>query len=145
QEGVQSIADLKPGMQLEGVVSNVAAFGAFVDIGVHQDGLVHISQLSDKYVEDPREVVKAGQVVVVKVLGVDTARQRIALTMKLHERVEGQGGGGSRDAAAQGRPGQRERGGDRRPPARRDDAKTQDAQPANPLAAQLAKLKLRGN
>jgi len=149
QEAVQSIADLRPGMQLEGVVSNVAAFGAFVDIGVHQDGLVHISQLSDNYVEDPREVVKAGQVVVVKVLSVDTARQRIALTMKLHERVEGQvegqGGGGSRDAAAPGRPSQRERGGDRRPPERRDEGKKQDVEPANPLKAQLAKLKLRGN
>ncbi|HEX6812092.1 MAG TPA: helix-hairpin-helix domain-containing protein, partial [Planctomycetota bacterium] len=141
QEGVQAITDLKPGMQLEGVVSNVAAFGAFVDIGVHQDGLVHISQLSDKYVEDPREVVKAGQVVTVKVLSVDVARQRIALTMKLHERVEGQGGGGgSRGAHA----GQRHGGGDRRPPVRRDDAKKQDVGPANPLAAQLAKLKLRG-
>ncbi|MBM4063660.1 MAG: RNA-binding transcriptional accessory protein, partial [Planctomycetes bacterium] len=83
QEGVAAIADLRPGMVLEGVVSNVAAFGAFVDIGVHQDGLVHVSQLADRFVEDPREVVRAGQVVAVKVLSVDVARQRIALSMKL--------------------------------------------------------------
>jgi uncharacterized protein len=82
QEGVETIADLKPGMQLEGVVTNVAAFGAFVDIGVHQDGLVHISELSDRFVKDPREVVKAGDVVKVRVKDVDVARKRIALTMK---------------------------------------------------------------
>ncbi|HXH02238.1 MAG TPA: Tex family protein [Candidatus Competibacteraceae bacterium] len=83
QEGVEKIEDLKPGMVLEGVVSNVANFGAFVDIGVHQDGLVHISAMSDKFVKDPREVVKAGQVVKVKVLEVDVKRKRIALTMRL--------------------------------------------------------------
>jgi protein Tex len=82
QEGVDSIGDLKPGMQLEGVVTNVAAFGAFVDIGVHQDGLVHISELSDRFVKDPREVVKAGDVVKVRVKEVDVSRKRIALTMK---------------------------------------------------------------
>ena len=82
QEGVDSIADLEPGMQLEGVVTNVAAFGAFVDVGVHQDGLVHISELSDRFVKDPREVVKAGDVVRVRVKDVDVARRRIALTMK---------------------------------------------------------------
>ena len=82
QEGVDKIADLKPGMQLEGVVTNVAAFGAFVDVGVHQDGLVHISELSDRFVKDPREVVKAGDVVKVRVKDVDVARKRIALTMK---------------------------------------------------------------
>jgi uncharacterized protein len=82
QEGVDSISDLKPGMQLEGVVTNVAAFGAFVDVGVHQDGLVHISELSDRFVKDPREVVKAGDVVKVRVKEVDVARKRIALTMK---------------------------------------------------------------
>ncbi|WP_267119844.1 Tex family protein, partial [Xanthomonas sacchari] len=79
-DGVEDIKDLKPGMVLEGVVSNVAAFGAFVDIGVHQDGLVHISALSDSYVKDPRDVVKAGDIVKVKVLEVDVARKRIALT-----------------------------------------------------------------
>ena len=82
QEGVDKIADLKPGMQLEGVVTNVAAFGAFVDVGVHQDGLVHVSELSDRFVKDPREVVKAGDVVKVRVKEVDVARKRIALTMK---------------------------------------------------------------
>ena len=82
QEGVEKIGDLKPGMQLEGVVTNVAAFGAFVDVGVHQDGLVHISELSDRFVKDPREVVKAGDVVKVRVKEVDVARKRIALTMK---------------------------------------------------------------
>jgi uncharacterized protein len=83
KEGVESLSDLKPDMILEGVVTNVAAFGAFVDIGVHQDGLVHISALADKFVKDPHTVVKAGQVVKVKVLEVDEKRKRIALTMRL--------------------------------------------------------------
>ena len=82
-DGVQDIADLKEGMVLEGTVSNVAQFGAFVDLGVHQDGLVHVSQLSHKFVQDAREVVKTGQIVKVKVLEVDVARARISLTMKL--------------------------------------------------------------
>ena len=81
-EGVEKISDLKPGMQLEGVVTNVTAFGAFVDVGVHQDGLVHISELSDRFVKDPREVVKAGDVVKVRVKSIDAARKRIGLTMK---------------------------------------------------------------
>ncbi|UNK58845.1 RNA-binding transcriptional accessory protein [Pseudoxanthomonas daejeonensis] len=84
-DGVEDIKDLRPGMVLEGVVSNVAAFGAFVDIGVHQDGLVHISALSDKFVKDPREVVKAGDIVKVKVLDVDVARKRIALTRRMDD------------------------------------------------------------
>ena len=84
-EGIEDIKDLRPGMVLEGVVSNVAAFGAFVDIGVHQDGLVHISALSDTYVKDPREVVKAGDIVKVKVLEVDVARKRIALTRRMSD------------------------------------------------------------
>ncbi len=82
KEGVDDMSQLTPGMQLEGVVTNVANFGAFVDIGVHQDGLVHISQLADKFVNDPREVVKAGDVVTVRVVEVDAKRKRIALTMK---------------------------------------------------------------
>jgi uncharacterized protein len=81
-EGINDIKDLKPGMMLEGTVTNVAAFGAFVDIGVHQDGLVHLSQLADKFVKDPHEVVKAGDVVKVRVVEVDAPRKRIALTMK---------------------------------------------------------------
>jgi uncharacterized protein len=81
-EGVDDIKHLKPGMMLEGTVTNVAAFGAFVDIGVHQDGLVHVSQLADKFVKDPHEVVKAGDVVKVKVVEVDVPRKRIGLTMR---------------------------------------------------------------
>ena len=82
-EGVEDIKDLKVGMVLEGTVSNVAAFGAFVDLGVHQDGLVHVSQLANRFVEDAREIVKAGDIVKVKVLEVDVARKRIALSMRL--------------------------------------------------------------
>ncbi|MFS8522800.1 MAG: Tex family protein [Micromonosporaceae bacterium] len=93
-EGVETLADLRPGMVLEGVVTNVAAFGAFVDIGVHQDGLVHISQMSDRYIEDPREVVRPGDVVRVKVLDVDVARSRISLTLRLDEPVGSAGAGG---------------------------------------------------
>jgi uncharacterized protein len=81
-EGIEKISDLKPGLQLEGVVTNVTAFGAFVDVGVHQDGLVHISELSDRFVKDPREIVKAGDIVKVRVRSVDVARKRIGLTMK---------------------------------------------------------------
>ena len=84
-EGVEEITDLKPGMILEGTITNVTNFGAFVDIGVHQDGLVHISSLSDKFVEDPHQVVKTGDIVKVKVLEVDVPRKRIALTMRLDE------------------------------------------------------------
>jgi protein Tex len=84
-EGVEDIADLREGMVLEGTVSNVAAFGAFVDLGVHQDGLVHVSQLADRFVKDAREIVKTGDIVRVKVLEVDPARKRIGLTMKLGE------------------------------------------------------------
>ncbi len=103
QDGVEDLKDLTQGMLLEGVVTNVTNFGAFVDIGVHQDGLVHISMMSHKFIKDPRELVKAGDVVKVKVLEVDLQRRRIALTMKLDEapargRPEGQsqprGGGG---------------------------------------------------
>ncbi|GLP84446.1 RNA-binding protein [Tritonibacter mobilis] len=81
-DGVEEITDLKPGMVLEGTVTNVAAFGAFIDIGVHQDGLVHVSQLADKFVKDPHEIVKTGQVVKVTVVEVDVPRKRIGLTMK---------------------------------------------------------------
>ncbi len=85
QEGVNTIADLKVGMILEGVISNVANFGAFVDVGVHQDGLVHISSLTNKFVSDPHEIVKTGEVVKVKVTEVDPQRKRISLTMRLDE------------------------------------------------------------
>ena len=84
-EGVETLNDLKPGMVLEGAVTNVAAFGAFVDIGVHQDGLVHVSAMSKTFVKNPREVVKPGDIVRVKVLEVDKARKRIALTFRLDD------------------------------------------------------------
>jgi len=113
RDGIEKISDLEPGMQLEGVVTNVAAFGAFVDIGVHQDGLVHVSELADRFVKDPREVVKAGDVVSVRVKEVDVARKRIALTMRSGAIERGAGGragagaepqrgsGGARPAQAQ--------------------------------------------
>jgi uncharacterized protein len=85
QEGIESLPDLHPGMMLEGVVTNVAAFGAFVDVGVHQDGLVHVSALANKFIKDPHEVVKPGQIVKVKVLDVDVKRQRISLSMRLDD------------------------------------------------------------
>ena len=88
-EGVNEIKDLRTGMKLEGTVTNVTNFGAFVDIGVHQDGLVHISQLADKFVEDPRQVVKAGQIVSVTVMEVDAPRKRIGLSMKSAPDYEG--------------------------------------------------------
>jgi len=100
REGVEQLKDLKPDMILEGVVTNVAAFGAFVDIGVHQDGLVHISALSNSFVKDPHSVVKAGQVVKVKVLEVDEKRKRIALTMRLTDSAaESSKAGAPRDRA----------------------------------------------
>jgi len=101
-DGVEELKDLKVGMILEGVVSNVAAFGAFVDIGVHQDGLIHISALSDTYVKDPRDVVKAGDIVKVKVLEVDVARKRIALTRRLDDTPAPARAPGERDARPAG-------------------------------------------
>ena len=92
-DGVEVISDLKEGMQLEGTVSNVAQFGAFIDLGVHQDGLVHVSQLAHKFVSDAREVVKTGDIVKVQVLEVDVLRKRISLTMKLGQPGARQGGG----------------------------------------------------
>jgi len=131
REGVEKVSDLVPGMTLEGVVTNVAAFGAFVDIGVHQDGLVHVSAMSTKFIKDPHEVVKAGQVVKVKVLDVDVKRQRIALTMRLDD-----------DAAA---PGMSSRGSQDRGNAGRGAARPQqrsrEPEPAGAMAAAFAKLK----
>jgi len=103
REGVEAISDLKPGMLLEGTVTNVAAFGAFVDIGVHQDGLVHVSQLADRFVKDPHEVVKAGDVVKVRVVEVDAARKRIGLSMRK------EAAGGARPERSD-KPGQGKRG-----------------------------------
>ncbi len=85
REGVERIEDLQPGMVLEGVVTNVAAFGAFVDVGVHQDGLVHISAMAKGFVRDPRDVVRSGDVVRVRVVDVDVARRRIGLSLRLEE------------------------------------------------------------
>ncbi len=130
-DGVEDIRDLKPGMMLEGTVTNVAAFGAFVDIGVHQDGLVHVSQLADKFVSDPHEVVKAGDVVKVRVVEVDVPRKRIALTMKKDS-------GEAREQAAE----RREERGQRPSPPKGKPAPTQSAPPkaspsANPFADAL--------
>ncbi|MDI3420686.1 Tex family protein [Streptomyces sp. B-S-A12] len=110
KEGVEKIADLSAGMVLEGVVTNVAAFGAFVDVGVHQDGLVHVSAMSKTFVKDPRDVVKPGDIVKVKVLDVDIPRKRISLTLRLEDEANsGSSGGGSGADKAQGQ--RRERGG----------------------------------
>ncbi|MFJ8933723.1 Tex family protein [Streptomyces sp. NPDC102364] len=116
KEGVEKIGDLEPGMVLEGVVTNVAAFGAFIDVGVHQDGLAHVSALSRTFVKDPRDVVKPGDIVKVKVLDVDVPRKRISLTLRLDdEKAKASGGSGER--GARGERGDRgNRGGDRKPP-----------------------------
>ncbi|ANC43040.1 Tex family protein [Pandoraea pnomenusa] len=136
QEGVEKLTDLKPGMQLEGVVTNVAAFGAFIDIGVHQDGLVHVSAMSTKFIKDPHEVVKAGDIVKVKVLEVDPRRQRISLTMRLNDDlpVAGAGdrpgnGGGAR--SGNGGSGHRSGGG----------ARQREPETVSAMAAAFAKLK----
>lgn len=128
-DGVTEVKDLQPGMILEGVVTNVAAFGAFVDIGVHQDGLVHVSALANHFVKDPHEVVKAGQVVKVKVLEVDLPRQRIALTMRLSDEP---GKGRSHEAGTQ-----------RGAPLSRQQARHASPPPpaGNAMAAAFAKLR----
>ncbi|MDG9701323.1 Tex family protein [Streptomyces sp. DH37] len=107
REGVEKIGDLEPGMVLEGVVTNVAAFGAFVDVGVHQDGLVHVSAMSKTFVKDPRDVVKSGDIVKVKVLDVDVPRKRISLTLRLDDETGPGAGGGDRPARGQRGGGQR--------------------------------------
>jgi protein Tex len=123
-EGVHALEDLAPGMVLEGVVTNVAAFGAFVDIGVHQDGLVHVSAMSRTFVSDPREVVRSGDVVRVKVLGVDVSRKRISLTLRLDEPDGGaQGGGGQGGRHGEGRGGDGRGGGQGGSEARGSEAR----------------------
>jgi uncharacterized protein len=131
-DGVEDIKDLQPGMALEGTVSNVAQFGAFVDLGVHQDGLVHVSQLSHKFVNDAREVVKTGDIVKVKVLEVDLARKRISLTMKLDAKVPAKGDAGGNSFR---QPGRQERA-----PGRQGAAPAQ----AGPSAMAAAFAKLQG-
>ena len=131
KEGVETISDLRPGMILEGVVTNVAAFGAFVDVGVHQDGLVHVSAMSRTFVKDPREVAKPGDIVKVKVLDVDVPRKRIGLTMRLDDAAEPRKPG-------QGRGDRMTRGQERfsRTPERKTEA-------GGALAAALAKAQTR--
>jgi len=129
-DGIDDIKDLKPGMTLEGTVTNVAAFGAFVDIGVHQDGLVHVSQLADRFIKDAHEVVKAGDVVKVRVVEVDIKRKRIGLTMRKHDDGAGSGRSEQRNAGP--------RGGSysSRPPERKGAPAR--AEPQGALAAALA-------
>ena len=142
KEGVDKLEDLRPGMTLEGVVTNVANFGAFVDIGVHQDGLVHISALSDRFVKDPHEVVKTGDVVKVKVLEVDVRRQRVALTMRMSDEPGAERGAGGRPASG-ARPG----GGNARGPRRdggRPGSARQAEQPQSALAMAFASARNKG-
>ena len=131
-DGVEEVKDLVPGMLLEGVVTNVAAFGAFVDIGVHQDGLVHISALSNTFVKDPHEVVKAGQVVRVKVLEVDLPRKRIALTMRLTDEATPKRERHDTPAANRSQ---------QRPPMQNKPPRQSAPPPGNAMAAAFAKLK----
>ncbi len=131
-DGIEHIKDLKEGMTLEGTVSNVAQFGAFVDLGVHQDGLIHVSQLANKFVNDAREVVKTGDIVKVKVLEVDLARGRISLTMKLDAQL-GKGGGARGDAFRPAARDERQGRGGQRPAA-------QPAVSGGAMAAAFAKL-----
>lgn len=131
-DGVEDIKDLQPGMTLEGTVSNVAQFGAFVDLGVHQDGLVHVSQLANKFVNDAREVVKTGDIVKVKVLEVDLARKRISLTMKLDTKPAPAGAPGGNSFR---QPGRNERVGGRQPSAA--------PQGESAMAAAFAKLQTK--
>ncbi|MCG8429101.1 MAG: RNA-binding transcriptional accessory protein [Chromatiales bacterium] len=130
KEGVEEIADLKEEMILEGVVTNVTNFGAFVDIGVHQDGLVHISAMSEKFIKDPREVVKAGDLVKVKVIAVDKQRKRISLTMRLNDRAEQQQRKTNSDRSPADRSNSRRKG--------RKDSQQKQQQPQGAMAAALA-------
>ena len=132
KEGVEELKDLENGMMLEGVVTNVTNFGAFVDIGVHQDGLVHISALADKFVKDPREVVKAGDLVKVKVMDVDIPRKRIALTMRLTD-----------DASARGDRGKQEKK-SAKPPRHGKNNKRQSSAPRGAMAEAFARLGKKG-
>lgn len=138
QEGIEDIKDLTSGMVLEGVVSNVAAFGAFIDIGVGQDGLVHISALSDKFVKDPREVVRVGQTVKVKVLEVEVARNRINLSMRLDDEP---GASGSNRPARNDNRRDGNRGNSRGDNQNRQGQRRREPEPMGAMAAAFAKLK----
>ena len=137
KDGVEKLSDLTPGMLLEGVITNVTNFGAFVDIGVHQDGLVHISSLTDKFVSDPHQVVKAGDIVKVKVLEVDQARKRIALTMRMDEQARSNGDTNV-PTAGKGRP---ERSSGSNKTSQTPKQEQGNAAMGNALAAALAKFK----
>ncbi|WP_125564565.1 Tex family protein [Pseudoalteromonas rubra] len=139
--GVETIADLKVGMTLEGVVSNVANFGAFVDVGVHQDGLVHISALTDKFISDPREVVKAGDIVKVKVIEVDVARKRISFTMRLNDEIPASTGQKQSKPASQKPSGKSQRPAQRKEPRRDNRRDNSNAAMGNAFAEAFAKLK----
>jgi uncharacterized protein len=135
-DGVEKISDLKLGMQLEGTVTNVAAFGAFVDVGVHQDGLVHISELADRFVKDPREVVKVGDVVTVRVKEVDAERKRIALTMRSGTIEKSGGGDRPREPQRSSGPVSQARSSAAPPPRR-----NADPEPESALAAALRRAR----
>jgi len=140
KDGVEKIGDLKIGMILEGVVTNVAAFGAFIDIGVHQDGLVHISALANTFVKDPHSVVKAGQVVKVRVLEIDEKRKRIALTMRLSDEAPKPAVGAKSDQRSPNRP---NRPNTTRPQDARKSQEDRRSAPLvnNAMAAAFGKLK----
>jgi uncharacterized protein len=144
QDGVEKLADLQPDMVLEGVVTNVAAFGAFVDIGVHQDGLVHVSALAHRFVKDPQEVVKPGQIVKVRVIEVDLKRQRIALSMRLDDIAGALPNRGSVGRGAPGHNAVRTASDKRTPGGRRPEprqAASRESQPPSAMALAFAKLK----
>ncbi|MGP9529191.1 Tex family protein [Glutamicibacter sp. AOP5-A2-18] len=134
KEGVESLKDVKPGMILEGTVSNVAAFGAFVDLGVHQDGLIHVSAMSSKFISDPREVVSSGQIVKVKVLEVDSVRKRISLTLRLDDELpvagEPNNNGASRQRKTTSAPRPSARGENQRGGQQNRKTRAQERQPA---------------
>ncbi|MDQ9093440.1 Tex family protein [Pseudoalteromonas haloplanktis] len=137
--GVETINDLKPGMILEGVVSNVANFGAFVDVGVHQDGLVHISAITNKFISDPREVVKAGDIVKVKVVEVDAARKRISFTMRLDDDIDTS----NKSTPSANQKSQNNRGNAQQPRAAKPKRDTGNAMMGNAFADAFANAKMK--
>jgi uncharacterized protein len=134
---VETLEDLTPGMILEGTVTNVANFGAFVDIGVHQDGLVHISALAERFVRDPRDVVRAGDVVKVKVMEVDRERRRIALSMRLGDEPGARGASSGPGARKRGRGDPRRDPGKAAAKGARGGKPREEARPEGALAAAL--------
>lgn len=143
REGVETLSDVKPGMIMEGTVSNVAAFGAFVDLGVHQDGLIHVSAMSNKFISDPREVVSSGQIVKVKVLEVDAARKRISLTLRLDDELPGEQKT-QEQTSSRGQGGPRANGGPRKRGERVQEGNRQAAPAANANTAMAEALRRAG-